>query len=340
MKRENSKFPRPRLLSVLLAVMAVFALIAGACADDNKESGSDDADAEESANDAESASSPSPGAPEVPEECGDTASETAAVEVAEARGAPDTALAEGVEVGTLEVIEEGDGDAVIPGGSVKALWSFVNPADGEVFQSTWDAGVGPQPLPLAELPESFSTAAAEMRVGGRYAIAVTVADVGGAPPELGLSDDDPVVFIMDIVSVSEDSAGLAEADPDALAAAEERGAPEMSVPEGDADTDQLVVIDEVEGEGAVVCPGDQVIAHYTGIRVEDGEQFDSSWDRGEPSEFGLDAVIQGWTEGLVGMKAGGRRTLVIPADLAYGDDEDSGRPAGTLVFTIDLVGVG
>ncbi|MCB0951409.1 MAG: FKBP-type peptidyl-prolyl cis-trans isomerase, partial [Microthrixaceae bacterium] len=102
----------------------------------------------------------------------------------------------------------------------------------------------------------------------------------------------------------------------------------------------LIWIDDVVGDGDVVCPGDTVLAHYTGIQASDGEQFDSSWERGEPAEFGLDQVIPGWTEGLVGMKVGGRRTLVIPTDQAYGENAaDQGRPEGVLVFTIDLIGV-
>jgi peptidylprolyl isomerase len=101
----------------------------------------------------------------------------------------------------------------------------------------------------------------------------------------------------------------------------------------------LIWIDDVIGEGDVVCPGDSVLAHYTGIQASDGEEFDSSWERGEPIEFGLDGVIKGWTDGLVGMKVGGRRTLVIPADQAYGEEASGGGPSGVLVFTIDLVGV-
>ena len=76
--------------------------------------------------------------------------------------------------------------------------------------------------------------------------------------------------------------------------------------------------------------------------MSSGEEFDSSWKSGEPISFGLDGVIEGWTKGLVGMKVGGRRTLVIPGAMAYGEgeDDDSGRPMGDLVFTVDLVGVG
>jgi peptidylprolyl isomerase len=71
-----------------------------------------------------------------------------------------------------------------------------------------------------------------------------------------------------------------------------------------------------------------------------GQKFDSSWDRGQPIEFGLDQVIAGWTQGVPGMKIGGRRVLVIPADLAYGQNPPPGsgiEPGEPLVFVIDLV---
>lgn len=134
---------------------------------------------------------------------------------------------------------------------------------------------------------------------------------------------------------------MVKADEEALAAVEERGAPDVTVPEGDEQPEDLIVIDEVVGDGDVVCPDATVLAHYTGVDISSGEQFDSSWEGGDPIEFPLNGVIKGWTNGLVGMKVGGRRTLVIPGDQAYGDGEDTegGQPMGDLVFTIDLVGV-
>ncbi len=115
---------------------------------------------------------------------------------------------------------------------------------------------------------------------------------------------------------------------------EARGKPEMSpapIPE------TLVITDDVEGTGAEVQAGDAVTVHYVGVAATSGEEFDSSWERGEPITFGLDQVIQGWGEGLVGMKEGGRRTLVIPAELGYGNSGPA--PGDALVFTVDLVAV-
>lgn len=79
-----------------------------------------------------------------------------------------------------------------------------------------------------------------------------------------------------------------------------------------------------------------VTAHYTG-KTLDGEVFDSSYKRGEPTEFALDEVIAGWTEGLQLMTVGEKRRFWIPAKLAYGEDPSGGRPGGELIFDIELI---
>ena len=132
-----------------------------------------------------------------------------------------------------------------------------------------------------------------------------------------------------------------QVDPEVLSTIQGRGAPTPTPVEGDVT--ELEIIDDVEGTGAEVTAGATVKAHYVGVVADSGEQFDSSWERGEPTEFSLDSVIAGWSEGLVGMKVGGRRTLVIPAEQAYGDapPPGSGIPAGAaLVFTVDMAAVG
>ena len=318
----------PTILRLSAALLAAL-LLAGACSSDEE---SDDGDATTTAPGGDGEES---AGPDVPEECEDPA--LAAVEE---RGEPEASVTEQVTGDGPVDIVEGDGEAVGAEGSVTIHYTIFNPANDEVIESSWESG--PQDIPLAQVFPAFTESMSGMKVGGRRAFSVPATEVAGdpPPPESGLSADDTVVFVIDLVRVSATGGSPVAADPDALAAAESRGAPEMSVPEGEAETEELVVIDDVEGEGDIVCPGDTVLAHYTGIQASDGEQFDSSWERGEPAEFGLDAVIQGWSEGLVGMKVGGRRTLVIPADQAYGEEAAEGRPGGVLVFTVDMVGVG
>lgn len=117
----------------------------------------------------------------------------------------------------------------------------------------------------------------------------------------------------------------------------------MTVPDGPP-PDELVSEDVVEGEGEQARTGDRVSVHYVGVDYETGEEFDSSWDRGQPFDFrlGSGGVIEGWDEGLVGMKVGGRRRLTIPPDLAYGAEGQPPAigPNATLVFVVDLLDVG
>ncbi|MFZ4518770.1 MAG: FKBP-type peptidyl-prolyl cis-trans isomerase [Microthrixaceae bacterium] len=127
--------------------------------------------------------------------------------------------------------------------------------------------------------------------------------------------------------------------PEAKAVAE-RGEPKVPTVEGT--TTELKITDDVVGTGTEVKAGDTVTVQYVGALASNGKVFDASWSRGEPITFSLDQVIPGWSEGLVGMKAGGRRTLVIPAAKAYGatPPPGSGIPANAdLVFVVDLISV-
>lgn len=104
---------------------------------------------------------------------------------------------------------------------------------------------------------------------------------------------------------------------------------------------ELEIIDVELGNGEEVRPGAKITAHYTGALVKNGIIFQSSHDFGDAISFGLDQVIKGWTDGVPGMKVGGTRRLVIPADQAYGASSPSSNiPANSdLVFDIDLVAI-
>ena len=110
-----------------------------------------------------------------------------------------------------------------------------------------------------------------------------------------------------------------------------------------AQIDSLQKIDLVVGTGQEAQATDTVTAHYTGAVAATGIVFQSSLDGGQPIPFGLDQVIAGWTQGVPGMKVGGKRRLLIPASLAYGANppQGSGIPANAdLVFDIELVKIG
>ena len=118
--------------------------------------------------------------------------------------------------------------------------------------------------------------------------------------------------------------------------------PDVTIPDGEPPAD-LVIEDLEVGDGAEAVSGATVTVHYVGHAWSDGKQFDASWDRNDTFAFRLGAgqVIQGWDEGVAGMKIGGRRRITIPPHMGYGDRGAGGVIKGgeTLVFVVDLVGV-
>jgi len=118
--------------------------------------------------------------------------------------------------------------------------------------------------------------------------------------------------------------------------------PVVTIPAGEPPTD-LIIEDDQMGDGAEAVSGSEVSVHYVGVAWSTQEQFDASWDRMEPFRFGLGAgqVIQGWDQGVVGMRVGGRRTLTIPPEMGYGKRGAGGviAPGETLVFVVDLLDV-
>jgi peptidylprolyl isomerase len=125
--------------------------------------------------------------------------------------------------------------------------------------------------------------------------------------------------------------------------ASNRSKPEVTVPSG-APPKELGEKELIEGTGAEAKSGDKITVQYVGVGYKSEEEFDSSWSRNEPFSFTLGAgeVIPGWDQGVEGMKVGGRRELIIPPELAYGE---AGAPPAigpneTLVFAIDLLAVG
>lgn len=118
--------------------------------------------------------------------------------------------------------------------------------------------------------------------------------------------------------------------------------PEIDFPGGEPPA-ELQIKDIWEGEGAEAKVGQNVTVHYVGVSFSTGEEFDASWNRGNPFKFPLGGgrVIKGWDLGVQGMKVGGRRELTIPAHLAYGNQSPTPaiKPGETLIFVVDLIAV-
>ena len=119
--------------------------------------------------------------------------------------------------------------------------------------------------------------------------------------------------------------------------------PTVDVPEGQAPSYQLELDDIVTGDGDEAVTGKVVEVHYVGVSWSNGQEFDASWNRGSTFKFGLGKgqVIQGWDQGVAGMKVGGRRRITIPPMLGYGKRGAGGviGPDETLVFVVDLISV-
>jgi peptidylprolyl isomerase len=118
--------------------------------------------------------------------------------------------------------------------------------------------------------------------------------------------------------------------------------PEIDFPDGPVPT-ELSVTEITEGDGKEATSGATVSVHYVGVAHSTGEEFDASYNRGAPLDFrlGVGQVIAGWDQGVQGMKVGGRRQLVIPPHLGYGDRGAGGviKPGETLIFVVDLIDV-
>jgi peptidylprolyl isomerase len=118
--------------------------------------------------------------------------------------------------------------------------------------------------------------------------------------------------------------------------------PKVTVPKG-SPPKQLVVKELEEGTGAEAKAEDEVTVQYVGVNYKNGKEFDSSWSRHEPFAFqlGVGQVIPGWDQGIEGMKVGGRRELIIPPELAYGEagSPPAIGPNETLIFVVDLLAV-
>lgn len=114
--------------------------------------------------------------------------------------------------------------------------------------------------------------------------------------------------------------------------------PEIEFPDGPAPL-ELEIVDVVIGTGEEALASSTVDVHYLGVDYESGEEFDSSWGRGESINFPLRSLIQGWQVGIPGMKVGGRRKLIVPPAQAYGASGGHPLAGKTLIFVIDLLGV-
>ncbi len=243
----------------------------------------------------------------------------------------------------------GDGDEIDEKSVVSARIGIFD-SDGKLVQGNYDANE-PQQIDLASETGPAVKELIGSHIGSRVAVAAPVTDVAGAQgaPQVGLEPDESMLFVFDILKalppVPTGPEGKAvdppadapkvEADGDKVTGLDFSSAPKKQ-------PTKLQVIPLVEGTGPAVKEGDNLKVNYFGAVWGKGDKpFDSSFERGSPADFQLSkgSLIDGWVQGLVGIKQGSRVMLVIPADLGYGD---AGQPpdipgGATLVFVIDVL---
>lgn len=237
------------------------------------------------------------------------------------------------------VIADGDGDVVAAGDNITVDYVVVDGADGTPIYSSYDAG---EPEPLTVNEDSLEPTLIELLVGLRVGATIIYA---AFDPASELDDTVPQTIVMAVTlrstaAVLERAEGAPVEPVEGLPAVTlaDSGAPSLEPVAGDAPA-ELVVQLLIEGAGDPVPAGATITAHYTGW-LWNGEQFDSSWERGSPLTIPLSpgAVIDGWSTGLVGHPVGSQVLLIVPPSLAYGDMETGSIPPGsTLVFVVDIL---
>lgn len=292
------------------------------------------------ASDAPSASpSPSAAASDVPTPSAEDVAALEAVQVEGDAGAEPKLTFEApfeVSAPTSRTVDEGDGAELVEGNQVTMQYVAYQ-GDGTRLGSSWEQ----------QTPETFLLGDAQYdllteplvgkKVGTRVLLATPSTNAEGQPAT--------VLNLVEIVEAKE-IPQRAEGEP--VAPAEglptvtlgEDGEPSVEIPEGYEAPAELVVQPLIKGSGAEVTAEQTVVAHYTGWTL-DGQVFDSSWERGTPTSFNLGQVIPGWTQGLAGQTIGSQVLLVIPAELAYGEQgtpDGSIPPNSPLIFVVDILG--
>ncbi len=253
------------------------------------------------------------------------------------------------------MIKEGIGPKITGNQTVELEYMGVNATTGEVFQPSSFDGSGASPQVLApNQGAGFCEAIGGVREGSRVAILfpASVIHKNQGIEQLKIGKNDDVLFIMQVgqvflpFAVGNEQAAQS-GFPTIIRAV--NGVPGVKVPteapfpKASKDGQEATAIEVlIQGAGATVADGDQVMLHYSGYTWADGAKFDSSWDKGTPANFTITkgSLINGFVEALVGQKVGSQIVAVIPPSLGYGSQAQGTIPANsTLVFVIDILGI-
>jgi peptidylprolyl isomerase len=245
-----------------------------------------------------------------------------------------------------KVLIEGNGGPVVGSQRVAVHFAGFNANNGEEFQASEFGSENFifQDLISVSNPD-FCRAFTGVQVGSRIAVLMDAASVHNrvGVPSLGLAEDDGVVFIFDVLKAYLPRANGQRMNPESgmptVILDPATGQPGIQIPSTDAPGDLRRTI-LIQGAGEPIAIGETATVHYTGW-TWNGEQFDSSWERGAPAAFAVttDGLFEGFVQALEGVTVGSQVIAVIPPDLGYGDVDQEAIPAGsTLIFVIDVLG--
>ncbi|MFG1699966.1 FKBP-type peptidyl-prolyl cis-trans isomerase [Nonomuraea sp. NPDC049309] len=247
---------------------------------------------------------------------------------------------------SYEVIEPGNGEGVQAGDRVVVNLTVYNwdGKDNAVQGSSYDTKA-PETIPVTEqLPEVLQEGFTKVKSGGRLLAVLANDSVQGQQQD---AQAEPTkVFVFDVVGKRPAplKAATGEETGESLKGVQVENpggdqAPKLTTKTKEKAPKDLVVKTLIKGTGEKVTANQTLTVHYTGKIWGTDKQFDSSWERGEPAEFPLAQVIQGWQKGLAGVPVGSRVVLSIPPEMGYGSQEQQGIPANsTLVFVVDVLG--
>lgn len=249
-------------------------------------------------------------------------------------------------------VVKGDGAEVNEGDTIKVKSGLYKTIDGKLMQENFTGEATDMKLDdsfKAQMPELY-----DVLINSRVGDWVAYSAIEGKPTATGTTSEPEAgtraerIILIDIESTTPATPPSVKLSDDEVAKLKKDGKlptvefkddqPTIVIPK-DTEAPKGLAVDVLEeGKGAVAEETSQVTAKYLGVTYADGKKFDGNFDK-EPTKFGLDGVIKGWTQGLTGLKEGSKVMLTIPSDLAYGDDASTGRPTGTLVFYVELTKV-
>ena len=249
-----------------------------------------------------------------------------------------------VENQSHQVIQEGDGDVIQDGDRVCTRSIAIDSKNGKEINSTWDEETPECSIVIdkTSIPAYYDVFRGQ-KINTTIAIGIDDQQEGGQPGNGKDGKGSSYIMALTFVSKTKDlKRAEGEKVKDVPADLPKISLSNTGKPSLDLNnykpTNTLVSQTLIKGKGAKVGEHQTVSANYTGWLASDGKQFDSSWDRGQASDFSLDQVVKGWQQGLAGQTVGSQVLVIVPPDLGYGDQEKSGIPANsTLIFVVDIL---